>query len=121
MGVRTRGLDIKAGAAKLKVDRAALLEAELVIDSLESTPGHRPRHAVVTHDPGGATRWSAMARRFLSGLRDEPSDRPSDARPSPAGLGRHYGARLAMRVVPGIGAMPMLLGLYALPPANRAR
>jgi hypothetical protein len=31
MGVRTRGLDIKAGAAKLKADRAARLEAELVI------------------------------------------------------------------------------------------
>jgi hypothetical protein len=26
MGVRTRGLDIKAGAAKLKADRAARLE-----------------------------------------------------------------------------------------------
>jgi hypothetical protein len=32
MGVRTRGLDIKAGAAKLKADRAARIEAELVID-----------------------------------------------------------------------------------------
>jgi hypothetical protein len=32
MGVRTRGLDIKAGAAKLKADEAARLEAELVID-----------------------------------------------------------------------------------------
>jgi hypothetical protein len=32
MGVRTRGLDIKAGAAKLKADRAARLEAELIID-----------------------------------------------------------------------------------------
>jgi hypothetical protein len=31
MGVRTRGLDIKAGAAKLKADRAARLEARLVI------------------------------------------------------------------------------------------
>jgi hypothetical protein len=30
MGVRTRGLDIKAGAAKLKADRAARLEAEPV-------------------------------------------------------------------------------------------
>jgi hypothetical protein len=30
-GVRTRGIDIKAGAAKL-ADRAARLEAELVID-----------------------------------------------------------------------------------------
>jgi hypothetical protein len=32
MGVRTRGLDIKAGATKLKADRAARLEAEAVID-----------------------------------------------------------------------------------------
>jgi hypothetical protein len=32
MGVRTRGLDIKAGAAKLKADLAARLEAELVVD-----------------------------------------------------------------------------------------
>jgi hypothetical protein len=32
MGVRTRGLDIKTGAAKLRADRAARLEAELVID-----------------------------------------------------------------------------------------
>jgi hypothetical protein len=32
MGVRIRGLDIKAGAAKLKADRAARIEAELVID-----------------------------------------------------------------------------------------
>jgi hypothetical protein len=32
MGVRTRGLDIKAGAAKLKADRAARVEAELVVD-----------------------------------------------------------------------------------------
>jgi hypothetical protein len=32
MGVRTRVLDIKAGAAKLKADRAARLKAELVVD-----------------------------------------------------------------------------------------
>jgi hypothetical protein len=32
MGVRTRGLDIKTGAAKLKADRAARAEAELVVD-----------------------------------------------------------------------------------------
>jgi hypothetical protein len=32
MGVRTRGLDIKAGAAKLKADRAARAEAGLVVD-----------------------------------------------------------------------------------------
>jgi hypothetical protein len=32
MGVRTRGLDIEAGAAKLKADCAARAEAELVVD-----------------------------------------------------------------------------------------
>jgi hypothetical protein len=32
MGVRTRGLDNKHGAAKLKADRAARAEAELVVD-----------------------------------------------------------------------------------------
>jgi hypothetical protein len=32
MGVRTRGLDIKAGAPKLKADRAARAEAAAVID-----------------------------------------------------------------------------------------
>jgi hypothetical protein len=32
MGVRIRGLDIKPGAANLKADRAARLEAGLVID-----------------------------------------------------------------------------------------
>jgi hypothetical protein len=32
MGVRTRGLDINAGAAKLKADRAARLEGEFVVD-----------------------------------------------------------------------------------------
>jgi hypothetical protein len=34
MGVRTRGLDIKAGAAKLKADRAARQDAELVMSRL---------------------------------------------------------------------------------------
>jgi hypothetical protein len=32
VGFRTRGLDIKAGAAKLKADRVARLGAEFVID-----------------------------------------------------------------------------------------
>jgi hypothetical protein len=32
MGVRTRGVDIKAGAARLKAYRAARIEAELVVD-----------------------------------------------------------------------------------------
>jgi hypothetical protein len=32
MGVRTRGLDIRAGAATLKANRAARIEAELVVE-----------------------------------------------------------------------------------------
>jgi hypothetical protein len=32
MGVRTRGLDIKAGASKFKADQAAREEAEAVVD-----------------------------------------------------------------------------------------
>jgi hypothetical protein len=68
MGVRTRGLDIKAGAAKLKADRAARLE-ELVVDRWN---GNRPRHAVVAHDPSRTGRRNAMPGRLLSGLRDQP-------------------------------------------------
>ncbi len=61
MGVRTRGLDIKAGAAKLKADRAARLEAELVIDRWNPAAGDRPRHAVVAHHPRCADRRNAVA------------------------------------------------------------
>jgi hypothetical protein len=42
-GVRTRGLEIKAGAAKLKADRAARIEADLVNRPLESA--QTTRHA----------------------------------------------------------------------------
>jgi hypothetical protein len=61
MGVRTRGLDMKAGAAKLKADKAARLEAELVIEPLESAPRSRPGYAVVAHDQGRAGGRDAMA------------------------------------------------------------
>jgi hypothetical protein len=52
MSVRTRGLDIKAGAAKLKADRAARLEAEQSsttgIDAWQpaATCCGRPRYAL---------------------------------------------------------------------------
>jgi hypothetical protein len=46
MGVKTRGLDIKAAAAKPKADKAARLEAEL--DRWNRRPGHRSRFAVVS-------------------------------------------------------------------------
>jgi hypothetical protein len=43
MGVRTRGLDIKVGAAKLKAGTAARLKAELVVErhSHATAPGIR--------------------------------------------------------------------------------
>jgi hypothetical protein len=80
MGVRTRGLDIKAGAAKLKANRATRREAKLVIDRWNRRPGHRSRFAVVSaallarhpfclgHTPrsGGALR---AARQFPLGSR----------------------------------------------------
>jgi hypothetical protein len=51
MGVRTRGLDIKAGAAKIEMERAARLEAGLVIDRC-----NRPFAA------GRGTLWSPTIR-----------------------------------------------------------
>jgi hypothetical protein len=54
MGVRTRGLDIKAGAAKLKADRAARLAAELVVD-------RRNRRLATGRD----TLWSPTIRAAL--------------------------------------------------------
>jgi hypothetical protein len=42
MGVRTRGLDIKAGAAKLKADRATRTEAKLVVDRWNRQPATVP-------------------------------------------------------------------------------
>jgi hypothetical protein len=40
MGGRTRGLDTKAGAAKLKADRAARAEAEAVIQRWNDQLSH---------------------------------------------------------------------------------
>ena len=56
MGVRTRGLDIQAGAAKLKADRAARLEAELVVDRWN-------RRLATGHD----MLWSPTIRAALVG------------------------------------------------------
>jgi hypothetical protein len=47
---------------------------------------------------------NALAGRLLSGLRDKPGDRSAHRRPSPAGLGRHAGARAAVFMVSRIGA-----------------
>jgi hypothetical protein len=74
MRVRIQGVDINAGAAKLKADRAARAEAEAVVRPLVSAPCHRPGHAVVAHDQGRAARRNAVARCVLPGMRDEPSN-----------------------------------------------
>jgi hypothetical protein len=116
MGVRTRGLDIKAGAAKLKADRAARLEAELVIDRWNPAAGDRPRHAVVAHHPGCAGRRNAMAGRFLSGLWHQPRDRP----PHPLASIGTLVLGLRCSWCPRSAPMPKLLGLYALPPGAAA-
>ena len=79
--------------------------------SLESTPGHRPRHAVVTDNPRRPDRRDAMARRLLPGMRDEPGDRSPLRRPSPPGLGGNDGARPAMLPVSLLGADAEAAGL----------
>jgi hypothetical protein len=60
--------------------------------------------SVVTHDPGGAARRHALARRVLPGLRYHQGDGFADRRPAPAGLSRHAGAGPAVLVVSGRGA-----------------
>jgi hypothetical protein len=121
MGVRTRGLDIKAGAAKLKADRAARLEAELVID--------RWNRRLAT---GRDMLWSPTIRAAL--IAGTPwldvfcpgcgTSRAIDLRT----VDRHPLASVGTMVLGlrcswclGSAPMPKLLGLYALPPANRAR
>jgi hypothetical protein len=80
---------IKAGAAKLKADRAA--RRSLGSDrTLESAARTWPGHAAIA-DNQGLTRRNAVAER-LPRLRHEPRDRSAHGRPSPAGLGRYAGA-----------------------------
>jgi hypothetical protein len=112
MGVRTRVLDIKTGAAKLKADRAARLEAELVVD--------RWNRRLAT---GRDMLWSPTIRAAL--IAGTPwldvfcpgcgtsRDRSPDRRPSSPRVGRHAGAR------PAVLAVSELFNLYALPLAGR--
>jgi hypothetical protein len=121
MGVRTRGLDIKAGAAKLKADRAARAEAEAVIQRWNDQLSR-----------GRDMLWSPTIRAAL--LAGTPwldvfcpgcgTSRAIDLRI----LDRHPLASVGTLVLglrcswcPGSAPMPKLLGLYALPPATAAR
>ena len=114
MGVRTRGLDIKAGAAKLKAS-----EAELVVD--------RWNRRLAT---GRDMLWSPTIRAAL--VAGTPwldvfcpgcgTSRAIDLRT----VDRHPLASVGTLVLglrcswcPSSAPMPKLLGLYALPPAAR--
>jgi hypothetical protein len=71
MGVRTRGLDIKAGASKLKADRAARAEAEAVIQRWNDQLSRGRDMLWSAHDPGRAARRDALARRLQPNARDD--------------------------------------------------
>jgi hypothetical protein len=106
MGVRTRGLDIKAGAAKLKADRAARAEAEAVIQRWND---RLPR--------GRDMLWSPTIRAaLLAGTPWLPGDRSAHPRPSPACFCWDVGARAAVLLVPRHGAN----ALMAVPSRNCA-
>ncbi len=103
MGVRTRELDIKAGASKLKADRAARREAEFVID--------RWNRRMAT---GRGMLWSPTIRAaliaetpwldvFCPGCRTSRAIdlRAIDRHPL---AGRHDGARPAVLLVSGLSA-----------------
>jgi hypothetical protein len=119
MGVRTRGLDIKAGAAKLEADRAARAEAEAVIQRWNDQLSR-----------GRDMLWSPTIRAGL--LAGTPwldvfcpgcgTSRAIDLRT----LDRHPLASVGALVLglrcswcPGSAPMPKLLGLYGLPHARR--
>jgi hypothetical protein len=120
MGVRTRGLDSKAGAAKLKADRAARTEAKAVIQRWNDQLSR-----------GRDMLWSPTIRAAL--LAGTPwldvfcpgcgTSRAIDLR----SLDRHPLASVGTLVLglrcswcPGSAPMPKLLGLYALPPSPAA-
>jgi hypothetical protein len=120
MGVRTRGPDIKAGAAKFRADRAGREEAEAVID--------RWNRRLAT---GRDMLWSPTMKAAL--LAGTPwldvfcpgcgTSRAIDLRT----VDRHPLASVGTLVLglrcswcPGSAPMPKLLGLYALPPGAGA-
>jgi Transketolase, thiamine diphosphate binding domain len=78
---------------------------------LESASGHRPRHAVVANDLRRVDRRYALARRLLSGLRNEPSDRSAHHRSPPARLVGTLVLGLRCSWCPGSAPMPAPMAL----------
>jgi hypothetical protein len=120
MGVRRRGLDIKTGAAKLKADRAARVEAEAVIQRWNDQLSR-----------GRDMLWSPTIRAAL--LAGTPwldvlcpgcgTSRAIDLRTldrQPAGLGGHAGARFAVLVVYGIGTDAEAAWAIRIPAGRRS-
>jgi hypothetical protein len=120
MGIRTRGLDIKAGAKRNAADKAARAEAKAVVDRWNEQLAS-----------GREMLWSPTIRAAL--FADTPwldvfcpgcgTSRALDLRT----LDRHPLASVGTLVLglrcswcPGLAPMPKLLGLSALPPARRA-
>jgi hypothetical protein len=120
MGIRTRGLDIKAGARRSAADKAARAEAEAVVQRWNDQLAL-----------GRDMLWSPTIRAAL--LAGTPwldvfcpgcgTSRALDLRT----LDRHPLASVGTLVLglrcswcPGSAPMPKLLGLHALPPARRA-
>jgi hypothetical protein len=117
VGVRTRWLDIKAGAAKLKADRAARLRGGArhlpLATGRDMLWSPTIRAALVVGTP-----WLDV---FCPGC---GTSRAIDLRT----VDRHPLASVGTLVLglrcswcPGSAPMPKLLDLYALPPANRQR
>jgi hypothetical protein len=121
MGVRTRGLDIKAGAIRNAADKAARVEAESVIQRWNDQLAL-----------GRDILWSPTIRAAL--LAGTPwldvfcpgcgTSRAIDLRT----IDRHPLASVGTLVLglrcswcPGSAPMPKLIGLFALPPARRAQ
>jgi hypothetical protein len=119
-GVRTRGLDIKAGAAKLKADRAARAETELVVDRWN-------RRLATSRDmlwsptiPAALLAGTPWLDVFCPGC---GTSRAIDLRK----VDRHPLASVATLVLglrcswcPESAPMPRILGVHALPPVAKA-
>ena len=118
MGVRTRGPDIKAGAAKFMADQVAHTEAEAVVDRWNrrlATGRNMLWSPTIQAALLAGTPWLDV---FCPGCR---TSRAIDLRT----IDRHPLASVATLVLglrcswcPGSAPMPKLLGLYALPPAH---
>jgi hypothetical protein len=112
MGIRTRGLDIKAGANRNAADEAARAEARAVVDRWNEQPAGRDmlwsptiRGAMLAGIP-----WLDV---FCPGCGTSRALdlRTLDRHPL-ASIGRYFDARPAMLMVPGLGTDAEAVGAF---------